>query len=314
MVRIILGRIGLAVPIFFVMTMLTFFLASLVPGDAATTILGENATPERIAALNEELGLNRPVFVQYLDWLGGLFRGDLGVSLYTGEAVTTTLSQRIGPTLSLAFLSTLFASIVGVTLGVVAAVRKGWAARVVDSISMLGVSLPNFWVGLLLISFFAGTLRLLPSVGYVAPQVSVSEWLLHLVMPVIALSFAGLALIAKQTRETVSEALSRDFMRFLQANGIPRRTLIYKYGLRYSAIPILSAISATFITQTAGTVVLESVFAIPGMGSLVARATLNHDLAVLQGAVLAFTIIILLANVITDILYSLLNPKVTALA
>ncbi|WJL96763.1 ABC transporter permease [Microbacterium sp. ET2] len=314
MARIILGRIALAVPVFFIMTMLTFFLASLVPGDAATTILGENATPERVAQLNEELGFNRPIFVQYLDWLGGVFRGDLGVSLYTGEPVARTLSQRIVPTLSLAILSTLFASVVGVALGVVAAVRKGWAARVVDTISMLGVSLPNFWVGLLLITLFAGTLGWLPSVGYVAPQTSVSEWLLHLVMPVMALSFAGLALIARQARETMSEALSRDFMRFLQANGVPRRTLIYKYGLRYSAIPILSAISATFITQTAGTVVLESVFAIPGMGSLVARATLNHDLAVLQGAVLMFTIIILIANVLTDVLYSLLNPKVTALA
>lgn len=314
MIRIVLGRIGLAIPVFFVMTMATFFLASLVPGDAATTILGENATPERIEQLNEELGFSRPVFVQYLDWLGGVFSGDLGVSLYTGEEVTRTLSQRIVPTLSLAFFSTLVASVLGVILGVVAAVRKGWAARVVDTISMLGISLPNFWFGLLLISLFASTLRWLPSVGYTAPQVSVSDWLSHLVLPVMALSFAGLALIARQVREAMLEALSRDFMRFLQANGIPRRTLIYKYGLRYSAIPIASAISATFITQTSGTVVLESVFAIPGMGSLVARATLNHDLAVLQGAVLMFTVIILLANVLTDIIYSLLNPKVTAIA
>jgi peptide/nickel transport system permease protein len=313
-VKIILGRIMLAIPVLFVMTILTFWLASLVPGNAAATILGENATPERIAQLNEQLGFNRPIWEQYLDWFGGVLRGDLGVSIYTGEAVIRTLSQRVWPTLSLAALSTLVAAVVGVTFGVYAAVRKGWAARVLDSVSMLGISLPNFWVGLVLIVVFAGTLQLLPSIGYVPPQQSLSEWLLHLILPVTALSFAGLALIAKQARESMSEALSRDFMRFMQANGIPRRTLIMKYGLRYASIPILSTISATFVTQIAGTVVLESVFAIPGMGSLVARATLNHDLVQLQGAVLAFTVIILIANVITDVLYSLLNPKVRALA
>lgn len=314
MVRIILKRIALAVPVLFVMTALTFVLASLVPGDAATTILGENATPDRIAALNEELGLNRPVWQQYIGWLGGIFRGDLGVSLYTGEPIVRTLNQRIWPTLSLAALSTLVAAIVGVAFGAYAAVRKGWAGKVLDSVAMLGISLPNFWVALVLIVFFAGTLKLLPSVGYTSPTEDVGDWLLHLVMPVMALSFAGLALIAKQARESMSEALSRDFMRFMQANGMPPRKLILKYGLRYSAIPILSAVSATFVTQVAGTVVLESVFAIPGMGSLVARATLNHDLAVLQGAVLAFTVIILIANVLTDVLYSLLNPRVRALA
>jgi peptide/nickel transport system permease protein len=310
MFKIVLSRLALAVPVLFVMTVLTFVLASLVPGDAATTILGENATPERIAQLNAELGLDRPIWEQYLLWLGNVFRGDLGVSLYTGEEVTRLISQRLGPTLSLAFFSTLVSSVVGIVFGAVAAVRKGWAARALDSISMLGISFPNFWLGLLMIMFFAGTLGVLPAVGYTRPEVSVGDWLLHLIMPVMALAFAGLALIAKQTRESMSEALSRDYMRFMQANGIPRRRLIYKYGLRYAAIPIVSTISATFIMLVGGTVVLESVFAIPGMGSLVSLATLNHDLSAIQGAVLVFTIIILIANVLTDIVYSMLNPKV----
>lgn len=312
MLRIVLSRIAVAIPVLFVMTVLTFVLASLVPGDAATTILGENATPQRVAQLSAELGFDKPIWQQYLQWLGGVFRGDLGVSLYSGEKITRILSNRVGPTLSLAALSTLIASVIGITFGTLAAVRKGWAARVLDAISMLGISFPNFWLGLLFISFLAGTLRLLPAVGYVQPDVSFSGWILHLVMPVMALAFAGLALIAKQTRESVAEALSRDYMRFMQANGIPRNRLIYKYGLRYAAIPIVSTVSATFITLVGGTVVLEAVFAIPGMGSLVATATLNHDLAAIQGAVLVFTVVILLANVITDIIYAALNPKVRA--
>jgi peptide/nickel transport system permease protein len=169
-------------------------------------------------------------------------------------------------------------------------------------------------VALLLIVLFAGTLRILPAVGYVPPGEDLGMFLQSLVMPVMAMSFAGVAIIAKQTRESMAEALSRDFMRFLQANGIPRRRLIFGYGLRYAAIPILATVSASFIGHIGGTVTLESVFAIPGLGSLVARSTLNHDLAVIQGTVLLFTAVILVVNILTDIVYTLLNPKVRAAA
>jgi peptide/nickel transport system permease protein len=305
-------RIAISIPVLFIMTILTFFLASLVPGDAATTILGQDATPKRIAELNAQLGLDRPIFVQYWDWLAGIFRGDLGRSIYSGEDVTRLISQRFWPTFFLAAFAAGVSAIVGVTFGIVAAVKGGWAARVLDGLGMLGISLPNFWIALLLIVFFSGTLGLLPAVGYTAPEKSFSDFVSHLVLPVAALSFAGIALIAKQTRESMAEALSRDFMRFMQANGIPRHKLLFKYGLRYASIPILATISATFVTHIGGTVTLESVFAIPGMGSLVARSTTNHDLSTIQGAVLTFTVAILIVNILTDVIYSLLNPKVRA--
>lgn len=314
MARLILTRIAISIPVLFIMTILTFFLASLVPGGAATTILGQDATPERIAQLNEELGLNRPLFVQYFDWLAGIFRGDLGSSLFSGEHVERLLEQRFWPTFWLALFAATVSAIVGIVFGIVAAVRGGLTARILDGLGMLGVSLPNFWIALLLIVFFSGTLGLLPAVGYTPPSEDVGAFLARMVMPVTALSIAGIALIAKQARESMAEALSRDFMRFLQANGIPRRRLVLKYGLRYASIPMLATVSATFVGHITGTVTLESVFAIPGMGSLVARATTNGDLAVIQGAVLLFTVVILIVNIITDIVYTFLNPKVRATA
>jgi len=312
LIRLIATRIAVSIPVLFIMTILTFLLASLVPGDAATQILGPDATPERVAQLNAELGLDRPVLEQYLDWLAGIFRGDFGTSLFSGEPVSRLLEQRFWPTFWLATFAALVSAIIGVTFGVVAAVKGGWAARVLDGIGMLGISLPNFWVALLLIVLFAGTLGWLPAVGYTAPEDDFGEFLSRMVLPVTAMSFAGVALIAKQTRESMAEALSRDFMRFLQANGFPRRRLILKYGLRYAAIPVLATISATFVNHIGGTVTLESVFAIPGLGSMVARGTTNHDLANIQGAVLLFTAVILLVNLLTDIVYTLLNPKVRA--
>lgn len=312
MIRIALSRLALAVPVLFVMTVLTFALASLVPGNAAITILGENATPERIAELNRQLGFDKPLTAQYFQWLQHLFHGDLGSSLYSGQPVTRIIHDRFGPTLSIALLATIVSTILGVSFGMYAAVRRGWAARTLDAVSMLGVSLPNFWIALLLITVFTANLHVLPAVGYTRPDQSLDGWIRHLIMPVTALSVAGVALIAKQSRQAMTEALSRDFMRFMQANGIPRRRLIFKYGTRYSAIPIIATISATFITHVGGTVVLESVYAIPGMGSLVATATLNHDLSAIQGAVLVFTVVILAVNLLTDIIYALLDPKVRA--
>ncbi len=310
MIRLVLTRLAIAVPVLFLMTILTFLLADLVPGNAATTILGQDATPERIAALTRQLGLDRPVWEQYGSWLMSLFHGDFGTSLYSGDAVSRILSQRIAPTLSLAILATAVAGLLGVAIGVAAAVRGGVLARALDFFAMLGISIPNFWIALLLIVVFAGWVRLFPPFGYTAPQDGPGDWLLHLVLPVVAIAFGSLALVAKQARESMTESLSRDFMRFLQANGVPRRSLVLKYGLRYAAVPISATISATFINIIGGTVLIETIFAIPGLGSLVSTSTTTHDLASTQGAVLTFTVIILIVNIVTDVAYSLLNPKV----
>lgn len=310
--RLILNRLAIAVPVFLLTTGLAFFLVSLIPGDAATVILGQDATPERIAQLNEELGLNDPFLVQYANWLAGLFRGDLGTSLYSGQSVVETIGQRIWPTFWIAFFATAFASVAGILLGTWAAVKKGAAARVSDFIAMLGISLPNYWIALLLIVLVAGTWHLLPSIGYTPPTDDFGDWIAHLILPVTALSVAGVAIIAKQTHDSMAAALSRDFMRFMQANGIPRRRLIFRHGLRFAAIPIVSAVTGCFVNLFGGTVALEIVFAIPGLGQMVEVATIRHDIAVIQGAVVAYTLVIIVVMILSDVLYGALNPKVRA--
>ena len=308
--RLILNRLLIAVPVLLLTTGLAFFLVSLIPGDAATVILGQDATPERIAALNEELGLNDPFLVQYFNWITGAIMGDLGSSIYSGQPVFRTIQLRVWPTLLIALFATTFAAIAGISLGVWAAVKKGTASRISDFTAMLGISLPNFWIALVLIVIFSGQLGWLPAIGYTSPTEDLGEWAERMILPVTALSVAGVAIIAKQTHDSVAEALSRDFMRFMQANGIPRRKLVLQHGLRYAAIPIVSAITGCFVNLFGGTVALEAVFAIPGLGRMVETATIRHDIVEIQGAVLAYTVIILIALTLSDVAYGLLSPKV----
>lgn len=309
MFRLILGRIALAIPVLFIITALSFVLVSFIPGNAATTILGQNATPQSIQALNEQLGLDKPVIVQYLSWLGAALHGDLGSSIFTGDPVLATVLGRIPPTLYVAGFATIVAAIIGVGLGTIGAVRGGAVARVLDVLGMVGISLPNFWFALILVVFVSGRLGWLPSLGYTDPSDDLGAWVSQLILPVTALAIAGVALIAKQTRDALVEAMSRDFMRFMQANGISRRSLVYGHGLRYSASAILSGTTSTFINLFGGTVALETIFAIPGLGSLVTQSTIQHDLPVVQGTVLAYTIAILVVTLLADIGYRLLDRK-----
>lgn len=310
MVRMILSRVAAALPVLFIMTFLTFFLASLIPGNAAIVILGQDATPERIEELNASLGLDRPIWEQYTNWIVSAFQGDLGRGLYSGQEVTRLLSQRFMPTFYVALLAALVSGIGGIAFGVYAALRGGVASRILDVVGMLGVSLPNFWIALLLIVFFSGYLGLLPAIGYTSPEEDIGEWIRHLILPVTALGIAGVARIAKQTRDAYSQALSRDFMRFMQANGISRASLVFKHGMRHASVPMFAAFSVTFVDFFGATAALEQIFSIPGLGSAVAQSTLNHDLAQVQGIVLAYTLVIVVATLITDIVYAILNPKI----
>jgi peptide/nickel transport system permease protein len=309
MIRVVANRLAMVLPVLFLMTIVTYLLVSLIPGNAAIVILGQDATPERIAALSRELRLDQPFYVQWWYWLQGAFQGDLGTSLYTGEPVTKVLKQRLLPTLYVSVLATLVGAVIGYFLGAWAAIRRGTISKVLDTFAMVGVSLPNFWFALLLIVFVARRFDFLPPLGYVPLSDGVLPWAQHMVLPVAALGLAGIAIIAKQTRDSLSEALSRDFMRFLQANGFSRRSLLYKHAPRYAAMPIASSVLGSFANLFGGTVALEAIFAIPGLGSMVLTATTQRDLVVIQGAVLAYTLVVLLATVLNDVVNVLLNPK-----
>lgn len=310
MLRILGNRLLLALPLLVFVTALTFFLVSLTPGDPAVVILGQNRAPEEYQRLRVQLGLLDPVPVQYAHWLGTLAHGSLGESIFNNESVVAKLGSRLGVTLSLVTLTALVSSLIGVALGVASALRQGALARAVDVLSLLGIVLPNFWVALVLVAVFAVRLHWFPAIGYVTPSASVSGWLRSLALPVVVLAGPAIGFIAQQTRNAMLDVLDRPFIRTLRAGGVPGRSLIYRHALRNAGIPIITVVGLVFIALLGGTIIAENVFALPGLGGLAVEATGRHDLPVIQGIVLYFTVIVVIVNVAVDLLYAWLNPRV----
>lgn len=310
MLRLILRRLVVSVPLIGGVTLLTFLLQSVAPGDTARAILGLNFTPERHEQLRRQLGLDRPLLVQYWHWLSGALHGDLGVSPVSGLDVGVEIGNRLTVTLSLIVVTTLLAAVIGIGLGVVSAVRQGWLGRSVDVLSMVGLGLPNFWFGLILVSVFAVALPLLPATGFVPLAVDPGGWARSLVLPVATLTVGAVAVVAKQTRDAMLEALSRDYIDTLRANGASTRSIIVRHALRNAAIPVVTVIGLVFVGLVSGTVLVEAVFAMPGLGGLAIQATTQHDLPTLQGVTLTFTLIVVTVNLLVDLAYGWLNPKV----
>ena len=310
MLRIVLRRLLWAVPLVLGVSLVVFVLASLVPGDPARTILGESATPDAVAALRDELGLDRPWYEQYLSWLGGLAHGDLGTSIFTGEPVTTALNSRLAVSLALVLVTVVTCTVVGIALGMAGALRGGVVGRVLDVVSLAGIALPSFWVALVLVSLFAVKLRWFPATGYVSPDQSLSGWASSLVLPVVSLGLLGVAVIAKQTRDAALTVLDSDHIAVLRANGLPGHRLVLGHVLRNAAIPVVSAIGVVFVGSLDATVFVESVFVLPGLGSRATQATVDHDVSIILGIGVYFTLIVVLVNLLVDVAYGLLDPKV----
>lgn len=312
MLRLLANRLALSIPLLFVVSVLVFGLASLVPGDAARTILGEQATPEAVAYLRNQLGLDQPWYERYGSWLAGVLHGDFGTSILSGQDVWTTLNTRLGVTLSLVLTALVVSTVIGVALGLVSAVRGGVLGRVVDVVSLIGLALPNFWIAIVLVSLFAVQFRLFPATGYVPLSASPSEWISSLAMPVAALSLLGIAIIGKQTRDSVLDTLGAEYVRVLRANGVSERRIIFVHVLRNAAIPIVTAMGVVAVGMVGGSVFIESVFVLPGLGSLATQSTLDHDLPVILGLGVYFTVLVIVVNVLVDLAYGFLNPKVRA--
>ena len=310
MLKLILRRVLWSIPLLLVASLLTFVLVSLIPGNPAQAILGVTATPAQVAALQKQLGLDQSLWAQYWHWLTHALGGDLGSSLITGQAVTSYLGQRLSATLDLIVGGTLVAAALGLILGVLAATRGGWTGRLVQLGAVLGLAVPNFWLALLLIELFAVVIAVLPATGYVPFTQSSGLWLRSLVLPVTAIAAGATTFIAVQTRDAMLEAFRRDFVRVLAANGIPRRSVVWRHALRNAAIPVVTSIGVTFVGLFGGTVLVESVFAIPGLGSGLATAASQHDIPVIQGTVVCFTLIVVVVNLLVDIAYGFLDPRV----
>jgi peptide/nickel transport system permease protein len=310
MLRILTHRLAVSLPLLLGVSALSFVLVSLVPGNAASQILGITATPSEEHALSRELGLNLPVYTQYWRWLIHAVTGNFGTSLYSGQSVTGTLDQRLPVTLCLMLGAVIVSLVAGVIFGVVSAVRGGIAGRVVDVFSLVGFALPAFWVGGELVVLFAVKSHVFPVSGYVSPGQSVTQWFRSLTLPVFALSLAGIAGVTRLTRSAMLEALGAEHIRIAWANGLAPRSIIFRHALRNASLPIVTVVGVQAIGLLGGTVLVESVFDLPGLGSLAVSATENHDLPVLQGLVVYFTVMVVVINLLVDVAYILLNPKV----
>lgn len=309
MLRMVGVRLLWSVPLLFCVTALTFVLTAFIPGDAARTILGTNTDPAAYEQIRSQLRLDRPVLTQYLDWLGHAVRGDLGASLFSGEQVTSILNSRLEVSLSLILCTTLICGVLGIGLGLLSALRGGALARVIDGVSMLGMSLPTPWLGLLLVLVFTIALGALPATGYIPLEVSAGGWATSLILPVICLAAGGLAMIARQTRGAVIDVLGRDYVRALRAAGLPASRILFRHVLKNAAAPVVTTMSLLVIGLLSGTVVAEQLFALPGLGQVAVSAAVQHDLPVLEGVVVYFTLLVIAFNLAADIINSWLNPK-----
>lgn len=310
MLKVIGRRLLIVIPMLFVVATLTFLLVNLIPGDPVTSILGPDATAAQYEALRNTLGLNRPLIERYGDWVAHAVRGDLGNSIITGRSVAGTIGERFVVTMSIAVGAIIVTATIGILLGLVSALRGGWVGRAAQVVSVLGVSLPSFWLGILLVLVFAINLAILPATGYVQFTDSPAGWLRALVLPVITIAIAGVAAIARQTRSAMNEALAKDYVRTLLASGTPRGTIVLKHALRNASIPVVTSLGFQFIALFGGAFIIEQVFSLPGMGQLTISAVNNHDIPVIQGVVLSSAALVMVVNLVVDLLYAVLNPKV----
>lgn len=310
MLHFALRRLGFALPLLLMISALVFILVSIAPGDAAREILGTQATPEAYESLRDQMGLNLPLYHQYFRWLINAVSGDFGSSIYTGVPVSQSINGRVGVTLSLIICTVLVTLVVGVALGVLGAARGGAVARFLDRLGLAGFAIPSFWLGALMISWFAVSLPIFPAIGYVPLSTSVSRWAMSLILPVFVLSIGGIATLAKQTRDAMLDALGSEFVKVARANGVPMRSIIFRHALKNAGIRVTTVTSVHIIGLLGSTVVVETVFGLPGIGSLAVRASGVQDLPVVEGVVVYFTLIVVIINFLTDLTYRLLNPKV----
>jgi peptide/nickel transport system permease protein len=263
-----------------------------------------------IADFNHRLGLDQPLVLRYLHWLGRAATGDLGASYTNNQAVSQILAPRLSVSLSLIVGSLVVFTIVGVVIGVLSATRGRVVGRFLDVVSTVGIAVPNFWIAVILIAVFAVSLPIFPATGYVFFSDGPYFYFLSLVLPVVALAFAGITAVAKQTRDQMLLAIESPWARTLRANGASEFSIVYRHALRNAAAPIITVIGTIFVGSLSGSVVIENIFVLPGLGSQSLASALQADLPVVQGIAVYFTIIVVVVNVLIDIATAILNPKV----
>lgn len=309
--RYVAGRIASLVPILFGTSLVAFLLVRLVPGDPAIAMLGLEATPEAIEAMRRRLALDQPLTVQYFTWLGGILTGDFGRSIQGNREVLPLLLGALGPTALLSLAALIVSLIIAIPAGIVAATRRNTAADYgVSVVALCGLSLPNFWVGILLILAFSITFPILPASGYVSPLRDFGAFLAHLVLPAVTLGTALAAATMRMTRAAMLEVLRSDYVRTATAKGLSRRRVVWGHALRNAQLPIVTLLGIQAGQLLGGVVVTETVFSWPGIGKLTVDAIFARDYPVVQGAVLLTALLFVLINLLTDLIYTLIDPRI----
>ena len=310
MLSYIAKRILSLIPVMFVVSCVVFLVVFLIPGGPATALLGMEATPEQIEALNTELGFNRPFLVQYADWFTGIFRGDWGESYFLHQSVLEAIAEYFTPTLSLAILAQLFALLLSVPLGILAAYRRGTVLDVASvSISLLGAALPGFLLSMFLMLFFGVYHQWFPVAGYASLAEGIGEHLKYLFVPALSLGIVQAAYITRMTRSSLLETLYKNYIRTARSKGLKEARVVLKYALKNAAPAILTAVGQSFGSLITGTIVTETLFNIPGIGMLTMGSIDRRDVFVIQGVVLFVTFLYVLVNLIVDILYGFVDPR-----
>jgi peptide/nickel transport system permease protein len=308
----IVRRVVSFIPTLFIAVSLIFILTRMVPGNPVYAIIGhQGVSEEMVAELTAELGLDKPILVQYLNWMRNIFKGDFGTSVFFKKPVLNIILERFSVTLSLAGLSMILTVGLALPLGIFSAKRQGSKFDNITMIfSTLGVSLPIFWLGFILMMLFAVVLHWLPAAGYRPLSMGFWPWFKRLILPVFTLGLSQVALLVRQTRNSMLEVLSCDYIVTAYAKGLSESKVIYKHALRNAFINIITVIGLTFALSLGGAVLVENVFAIPGIGSLITNAAIRRDYPVIEGGIAFLTMVALLANLLVDISYTIINPKV----
>ncbi|AND38678.1 MULTISPECIES: nickel ABC transporter permease [Cytobacillus] len=303
MLMFILRRILQTIPVIIGVTFVVFFIMQLVPGDPAVLLAGEGASKETIEAIRDQLGLNQPLYIQYFEYLTSVFKGDLGVSLKNSQPVLDEILVRLPITIELAFFSIIITIVLGMAAGIISAVKPYSLTDVsVMLVALLGISLPSFWFGLMLMYFFSVKLQILPVAGW--------DSLLHVILPAITLGAGGAAIVARMTRSSMLEVIRQDYIRTARAKGLRERIIIYKHALRNALIPVITVVGLQFGALLGGTVLVESIFAINGLGRMIVDAIRMRDLPMVQGGVLFASLIFVVVNLFVDVFYRFFNKRI----
>jgi peptide/nickel transport system permease protein len=310
MIRFIAKRLGSGLVVLLVVSALTFFLLYMSSGSIARNILGDQATAEQVAMKEHELGLDQPLLTRYFAWVADAVSGNLGASWFSSEPVANSLASRIPVTMTMVFAAMILIAICAALIGVVAAVKRGWVDRVVQVGAIIGDSVPGFVIGVVLVTILGIQLGLFPATSTISPESGADAWVYSMSLPVIALLINGVTGGAQQIRSAVIKQLERDYVRTLRSRGIGEREILFKHVLRSAAPAGLTVLSLQLIGMLGGVVIIEQIFALPGMGPLAVTATGQSDLPVVMGVVMYTVVVVIVVNLLVDILNGWLNPKV----